>query len=274
MKKLLVCWIVFLFSFTGSAFAAKNDSVSAYNISSKLIAGDYFFDSGKAVNTLNSTYYAMSTGAHYVVTSREGYNGASGNITLPSVKMAVPGDTAFEIFGVYSHTAGMDLGIWCKDNQNWYIGATVSDPNGNITWYRSYSPISKAQHPTVHMIVKVQDDAVLLEVYDGRNYKIIDSRIINAPNCGFNAAGTGIKLTREHALAFISKKGDLSDGSYMLDSKWSNVYIYSKNGFSLWTSDFSASRLKGDTSDEQQTIHLSDLIPDYQDTCSILYNLP
>lgn len=153
------------------------------------------------------------------------------------------------------------------------MGGINWDP-GTAKWVSGTTEINATLHPTVYILSKVLNDSVEIYVYDAVTFNIITSMSYWAPSRGFNAAGSGVTFNREHSLAFISGTGNLSDGSWMHNSKWYNVYIYSNYGYDQWKSAYTKSRGKYDTYDEQRTITLLNSIQDYQDEVNIDFNLP
>ncbi|RTE11184.1 hypothetical protein [Paenibacillus whitsoniae] len=220
--------------------------------------------------------YSTGTGPHYVISSNTGYAKATGYYTFPSTNTVGDSETAYVIGGIFTSNSGADLGLYSKDDLTWTpcinMGGTNWGNDGG--WYESTVHINKQAVPTVYLIWKATENEVELQTYNGSSFALLSDISYYAPNRGFNTAGTGTIIKREHALAYSSGEGNLSNGSYYLDSHWYNVYIYNNYVTSQWTSSFTSSRAKGDTIDEQSTITISASNYDYDDTVSINFNKP
>lgn len=234
--------------------------------------------------------YETYTGAHYVVTSYSGYNKASGWFRLPNVNIASGStDAAYGIGGIFTPNSGADLGVYTKNGTTWYTAINMGQPNwtscpensSTCGWHSGSKPIYKSEHPKLYLVWKASDGTaadnynhVEIQVYNGDTYDWITSMGFYAPGRGFNSNGTGLTMKREHSLACMQGKCNLSNGSYSRNSKWGGVYIYNPWTTASWTSSYTASAEKQDTEAEKRTITLHYSYPYYEDEVSINFNLP
>ncbi|OAS16032.1 hypothetical protein [Paenibacillus oryzisoli] len=256
----------------GKVITSKGEEIAV----PKLQSQDSF--SGRKTEPISSlsNTYLTGTGPHYVVSSNTGYAKATGYFTLPTTNTVGNTETAYVIGGIYTSNSGADLGLYSKDDLTWTPCINMGGTNwgGDGGWYESTVHISKASVPTLYLIWKTNDNEVELQTYDGYSFELLSAISYYAPNRGFNKAGSGVSIKREHALAYSSGEGDLTNGSYYLNSHWFNVYIYNNYITSQWSANYTSSRVKGDTADEQSTITLNSSMYDYDDSVSIIFNKP
>lgn len=248
------------------------------------------------------------TGAHRVTTSGYSYIKGTGWYQLPTVGIntnSYYADAAYGMGNIFndSYSVGADLGVYTNDSIGRYwrtainMGlpgwATCSETkfnNGECGWRSGTVTIDRFAHPKLYIIwgavnpADYNGNTVVIQVYDGDTYQFLTSMGWYAPNRGFNYDGTGgnVYLKYEHALACTNqynlgvkvKTCDLANGSYMLNSKWGGVNIYSPNASSPWYSSYSKWYPEiGDTPSEKRTIQLLSETRDTDSAVNINFNL-
>jgi hypothetical protein len=176
------------------------------------------------------------------------------------------------------------MGAYSTDGLTYYLFINQSNldwaacPEDSTTcgWFSGSTPISKFEHPTLYFIWKATDsNTVEVQCYDGITFQWLASMSFYKDDMGYNSDGIGLQTEREHSLAFIEDTGDLSDGSYMHNSHWYNVYIYNNNVTDQWYSWYTdGTPGPSGTSDEQACVEVISFTRDYEEVVNIDFDLP
>lgn len=179
------------------------------------------------------------------VKSNTGFYQATGFLTLPTSVIVTnyynsatgkyeQKDVPYLMWGAVA-TSGADMGIFYDNKVHaWRASCNCKaiTPNG---W--AQSPVSFTSNP--YFIFTVLDNKLDLTIIKQSDWTQIDHFVVYVPGCGFNKAGTGVKILRQNSIAQHGTV-NLIDGAQFLNAKWYNVYLYKPSLTTKWTPTYTS----------------------------------
>lgn len=198
-----------------------------------IIINDDSNTNNKAFGVTNPPYSQNrpgDLGIGYEVKSNPGFYEATAFVTLPSSYYRPDNTSGFLFYSVSSPLS--DLDNWGID-----VGLWLSDGWDGIGWRGVYTAAGQESVPVtgrisaltpgkeVYLIGKVRDDGYLeCQVLDAQNFNIVYVDFIYYVG-NRNIWGSNAIFNRQ--ITLCEGKGNFSNGAYMLNSKFSNAYLYS-----------------------------------------------
>ncbi len=224
-------------------------------------------------------------GYHYIVRSNWNKNKASGNISLPwgiatTNWNGSQNEIPYFFFGIYSSTAskgGADAGIYFDNSKNrWYPFFNGWNATEGYVWksvdkvaYDNSTGGGITNTTPLQLIVTQKNNAIEVKLVNRTNWTEISTTNFSVNTYfGFNSAGTNTRFNKETSLATHCYNG--TSGAYTKGSTWSNTYIYSTTGYSLW--DASQTIYAEWKPNQSKVTQFANVVNYYQDTISIEFN--
>lgn len=221
----------------------------------------------KEINTLMETGH----GCYWYLDSVTGYYNATGRamtseavINVNVSKHTVP----YFFFGAFSTSSWIysEAGIYYdKYSNSWKTYYSIS----NGTGWKAGSGTIPSNHDA-YINFKILDNAMYYAIYDLTTWTKVDERTIAISGASYNDEGTNMRIYRETSLAQDPIQ-NLDCGAYFLDAHWEQVYLYSKSGYSLWTSSKTHDHYEYDGDDSKNRVNVSITSTYYEDIVDIDY---
>jgi hypothetical protein len=226
----------------------------------------------KTASNMVSALAVLGHGPYYNVDAKIGYNQITAMVDLPLVKSTTPsGIIPYVLGGAYVSTdnvnydGGADVGAY-YENGSWYLAINGKNKANTANYWTS----STASLPgsTVYLNYKVSANNQLQITASDANYNYITSISYYFPDIYLKADGSNVEMATGFSMAYKTVKS-ISDGSYLLNGRFRNTYVYKPTGYSLMNSTTVAhANIKG-TYDEQQKVKVTTNSYYYDYYCSI-----
>jgi|GEM_PF-3986160 len=178
------------------------------------------------------------------VKSNTGFYQATGFLTLPTSVIVTnyynpntgkyeQKDVPYLMWGAVA-TSGADMGIFYDNRVHAWRAFCHCNPLPN-GW--ASSPVYFTSNP--YFIFTVLDNKLDLIIIKQSGWTQIDHFVVNVPGCGFNKAGTGVKILRQNSIAQHGTV-NLIDGAQFLNAIWYNVYLYKTGLTTKWTPTYTS----------------------------------
>lgn len=190
------------------------------------------------------TIAGQNNGAGWVVRSKTGYNHATGFVTLPSNISITSNEVPYVMFGGSTTNTGMytDAGVFYRLATNkWNIFYNFYLKVG-ATWKRYWNHVELPGNLTKIYLSYTVDN---IQTPDQGNEERVTITVINSltwQTLATLTARTAYNYVYDdfsnfgiyRATTLAQSNEDLTNGSYIENVKWNNVYLYSPVGYWPW----------------------------------------